>query len=34
MEDGKPVADDVSGYKQLSPQLGARGVEGVEPANS
>ena len=26
-KDGKPVADDVSGYKQLSLQLGATGVD-------
>jgi hypothetical protein len=29
MKDGKPVADDVSGYKQLSVQLGATGVESL-----
>ena len=27
MKDGKPVADDVSGYKQLSLQMYATGVE-------
>jgi hypothetical protein len=29
MKDGKPVADDVSGYKQLSLQLGATGVDSL-----
>ena len=29
MKDGKPVADDVSGYKQLSIQLYATGVESL-----
>lgn len=29
MKDGKPVADDVSGYKQLSVQLGATGVDSL-----
>ena len=29
MKDGKPVADDVSSYKQLSVQLGATGVESL-----
>ena len=29
MKDGKPVADDVSGYKQLSLQLYATGVEAL-----
>lgn len=29
MKEGKPVADDVSGYKQLSVQLGATGVESL-----
>ena len=28
-KDGKPVADDVSGYKQLSLQLGATGVDSL-----
>lgn len=29
MKEGKPVADDVSGYKQLSVQLGATGVDSL-----
>jgi hypothetical protein len=29
LKEGKPVADDVSGYKQLSLQLGATGVESL-----
>jgi hypothetical protein len=29
LKDGKPVADDVSGYKQLSLQLGATGVDSL-----
>ena len=29
MKEGKPVADDVSGYKQLSLQLGATGVDSL-----
>ncbi|HEX6046315.1 MAG TPA: hypothetical protein VFZ22_17610 [Pyrinomonadaceae bacterium] len=29
MKDGKPVADDVSGYKQLSLQLYATGIEAL-----
>ena len=29
MKDGKPVADDVSGYKQLALQLGATGVDSL-----